>query len=336
MNQNWKLLGVVALLGLAGCSAPNSGNTPAGNTSGNQTSSTGNASGKKRLRIAVIPKMLNNPVFGYAHIGAKRAAAELGNVDIEYIGPQKNDPVAQAKTIEDMTAKKVDGILLACADPEIPRKAIDKAVAAGIPVITFDSDSPTSRRTAYYGVIDEKMGNKLGEEIAKQLNGKGKIAVLSGSQGALNLQNRVKGVQDALKKFPNIQLMETLYCNDDLPKSEQIVTNVTRSQKPDGWVFVGGWPLFVKSGLNAIEPGKTKIVSPDPLPPTWKWIEGNYVQVALGQKVFGWGEEGTKLLVRVINGEKIPTINDSGFDVVTPQTLAKYKSDWAKMEGKSP
>ena len=159
---------------------------------------------------------------------------------------------------------------------------------------------------------------------------------MSGSQGALNLQNRVKGVQDALKKFPNIQLMETLYCNDDLPKSEQIVTNVTRSQKPDGWVFVGGWPLFVKSGLNAIEPGKTKIVSPDPLPPTWKWIEGNYVQVALGQKVFGWGEEGTRLLVRAINGEKIPMINDSGFDVVTPQTLAKYKSDWAKMEGKSP
>lgn len=325
MKANWKLLGVVALLGLAGCSAPDSGGP---DKDGDKTS----AAGKKRLRIAVIPKMLNNPVFGYANIGAHRAAKELGNVDIEYIGPQKNDPVAQAKTIEDMTAKKVDGILLACADPEIPRRAIDKAVAAGIPVITFDSDSPTSKRTAYYGVIDEKMGNKLGEEMVKQLNGKGKVAILSGSQGALNLQNRVKGVLDVLKKSPGIQVMETLYCNDDLPKSEQIVTNVTRSQKPDGWVFVGGWPLFVKSGLNAIEPGKTKIVSPDPLPPTWKWIEGNYVQVALGQKVFGWGEEGTKLLVRVINGEKIPAINDSGFDVVTPATLEKYKKDWAAME----
>lgn len=319
-------LGVLSLLAVAGCNSPQSDNTD------NSSAAKATGTTEKRLRIAVIPKMMNNPVFGYAKIGAEKAAKELGNVDIEYIGPQENDPVKQAQTVESMVAKKVDGILISCADPEIPRRAIDKAVAAGIPVITFDSDSPKSKRIAYYGVIDEKVGNRLGEDIAKLLNNKGRVAILSGAQGALNLQNRVKGVQDALKKNPNIKVIDVYYCNDDLPKSEQIVTNVTRSQKPDGWVFVGGWPLFVQSGLNAIEPGETKVVSPDPLPPTWKWIEGNYVQVALGQKVFGWGEEGTRLLVRAINGEKIPTINDSGFDVVTPQTLDEYKGQWAKME----
>jgi ribose transport system substrate-binding protein len=318
-------IGVLGLLALAGCGAPQGDNS-------NATTSSNAVPGGKRLHIAVIPKMMDNPVFGYAKIGAEKAAKELGNVDIEYIGPSENDPIKQAQTIDAMVAKKVDGILISCADPEIPRRSIDKAAAAGIPVITFDSDSPQSKRLAYYGVIDEKVGNRLGEDIARLLNDKGRVAILSGAQGALNLQNRVKGVRDALKKYPNIKIIDVFYCNDDLPKSEQIVTNVTRSQKPDGWVFVGGWPLFVKSGLNAITPGKTKIVSPDPLPPTWKWIEGNYVQVALGQKVFGWGEEGTKLLVRAINGEKIPTINDSGFDVVTPQTLDKYKAQWAKME----
>ncbi|HVF10365.1 MAG TPA: substrate-binding domain-containing protein [Abditibacteriaceae bacterium] len=331
MKLKWRALGVLPFLLLAGCGgAPKNAANPT-----DQPAATDNKSAPKRLRIAVIPKMLNNPVFGYARIGAERAAKELGNVDIEFTGPQRNDPVQQASTIDAMVAKRVDGILVSCADPDIPRKSIDKATAAGIKVLTFDSDSPKSQRLGYYGVIDEKLGNRLGQEIARLLNNKGRIAILSGAQGALNLQNRVKGVRDALAKSPGIQIIDTYYCNDDLPKSEQIVSNVTRSQKPDGWVFVGGWPLFVKSGLNAITPGKTKVVSADPLPETWKWIEGNYVQVCLGQKVFGWGEEGTRLLVKALKGETIPTINDSGFDVVTPQSLAQYKKQWAEMSKES-
>jgi ABC-type sugar transport system substrate-binding protein len=51
----------------------------------------------------------------------------------------------------------------------------------------------------------------------------------------------------------------------------------------------------------------------------------------LGQKVFGWGEEGVKLAVKAINKEKLPTLNDSGFDVVTPQTFTAYKKLWDKM-----
>ena len=327
MKLTWKGLGVLPVLLLAGCGGPPKS---ADDASGN-SSATENKPEQKRLRIAVIPKMLNNPVFGYARIGAERAAKELGNVDIEFTGPQKNDPVQQASTIDAMVAKGVDGILISCADPDVPRKSIDRAAAAGIKVLTFDSDSPKSQRLGYYGVIDEKLGSRLGQEIARLLKGKGRVAILSGAQGALNLQNRVKGVRDALAKAPGIQIIDVYYCNDDLPKSEQIVSSVTRSQKPDGWVFVGGWPLFVKNGLNSITPGQTKIVSADPLPETWKWIDGNYVQVCLGQKVFGWGEDGTKLLVKALNGEKIPVINDSGFDVVTPQSLPKYREQWAAM-----
>jgi ribose transport system substrate-binding protein len=283
------------------------------------------------LQIAVIPKMLNNPVFGYAEIGANRAAAELGGITIEYTAPPKDDPVEQGRKVDAMVAKGVNGILISCSDPDALRTPIDKAVAAGIPVLTFDSDSPKSKRIGYYGVNDINLGSRLGDEIARLLNGKGTVAILSGSQGAENLKKRDTGVRRALEKHKGIEIMETFYCNDDLPKSAQIVTDVTRSRKPDGWVFVGGWPLFTANGLSAIKPGETKVVSADPLPDTWHWIEDNHVQVCLGQMVFGWGEEGTKLLVKVIKGGKIPAFNDSGFDVVTPATLEKYKTKWAEM-----
>jgi ribose transport system substrate-binding protein len=316
-----RVLYLLPFLFLAGCN-----NSP-------QTAQTGNAAsgGEKKLHIAVIPKMLNNPVFEYARTGAERAAKELGNVEIEFAGPQKNDPVQQAATVDAMVNKKVDGILISCADPEIPRRAIDRAVAAGIPVVTFDSDSPQSKRTTYYGVIDRDFGARLGTEMGKLLHGKGRVAILSGAQGALNLQNRDQGARAALAKFPGIKIIDTYYCKDDLPRSKQIITDVTRSEKPDGWVLVGGWPMFVKGGLDAIKPGETKVVSADPLPETWHWISGGTVQVALGQKLFGWGEEGVKLLVRARHGEKLPKVVDSGYDVVTPQNLREYQQKWAQM-----
>jgi ribose transport system substrate-binding protein len=326
MNRLLKLAALSSLLAFAGCG----GNQKASDSGLQGKAASGGTSGK-RLHIAVVPKMLNNPVFPYAGIGARRAAKELGNVDIEYTAPQKDDATQQATTVDSMVAKGVSGILISCSNPDTLRTPIDKAVKAGIPVVTFDADSPKSKRVAYYGVNDINLGNRLGQEIGRLLNGKGKVAILSGTQGAANLTKRDQGVREALKKFPGIQIIDTFYCNDDLPKSAQIVTDVTRSQKPDGWVFVGGWPLFTSNGLNAIQPGQTKVVSADPLPNTWHWIQDNHVQVCLGQKVFGWGEEGTKLLVRAIKGEKIPEFNDSGFDVVTPATLADYKKKWAEM-----
>jgi ribose transport system substrate-binding protein len=275
--------------------------------------------------------MLDNPVFGYAHTGALRAAKQLGNVEIVWDGPPKDDPAQQAQIVDSMVAQGVDAILITCANPDILKRPIDKACDAGIPVITFDSDSPDSKRVAYYGVNDNKLGERLGDDIARLLNGKGRVAILSGVQGALNLQQRDAGVRAALKKYPGITPLETQYCNDDLPRSVQFVSDVTRSQKPDGWVFVGGWPMFVKNGLNAIPIGKVKVVSVDPLPDTWHWINEGRVQVVLGQKVFGWGEEGVKLAVKAINKEKLPVVNDSGFDVVTPQTFAAYKKRWDEM-----
>jgi ribose transport system substrate-binding protein len=326
----------LVLLALAGCGGQ--GGTSAGNQAGNAVSATPGGTGApagansgRQLRIAVIPKTRDALVFDYARIGAQRAAKRLGNVELIWEAPPAVDAARQAAIVDAQVASGVAGILLSAADPEGLKPSIDGAVAKGIPVVTFDSDSPTSKRVAYYGVDDLRLGQRLGLEIARQLNNRGRVAILSGVKGAYNLDKREEGVRAALKRFPKIQIVQTYYCNDDVARSAQIVSDVTRAQKPAGWVFVGGWPLLAKNGLNAITPGKTKIVSVDPLPPSWKWIEKNYVQVCLGQKVFGWGEVGVKLVVDAINKKPVRPVNDSGFDVVTPKTLNAYKKQWAQM-----
>lgn len=293
----------------------------------------------KRLKIAVVPKMLNNPVFEYAHTAAKSRAEKLkkeGKAEIEILwqAPLKDDPARQADIVRDFIAEGVHGIAISCANASTLKQPIDEAVDAGIPVVTWDSDSPKSKRMAYYGINDVESGKQLGEELAKLLGGKGTVAILSGVQGAPNLQLRIQGVEAGLKDYKGIQIIGKFYCNDDLAKSVQIIRDVMQEHSDlRGWALVGGWPLFASNGLDAVTPGKTNVVSYDTLPETLHWLESNHCQVLIGQKYFGWGAESVQLLVDCLLEGKKPKnwFNDSGVDIVTRENVGQYKEVWVKM-----
>src|SRR5712691_745556 len=85
---------------------------------------------------------------------------------------------------------------------------INRAVDAGIPVVTWDADAPKSKRMAFYGVDDYKSGQIMGEEAARLLDGKGTIAIIT-SLGASNLRRRLDGVQSALANHPGLKIVET-------------------------------------------------------------------------------------------------------------------------------
>src|SRR5262245_30475820 len=165
------ILAAAISLGVAACSG------------GNSTESTSS----RKLRFALIPKALDIPVFDYANKGAQRKAAELGDVEVTYFGPPKADELKQKEVLESMIAQKVDGIAISVLNADLLTSTIDKAIDAGIPVITWDSDAPKSKRIAFYGVDDLASGRIMGEEAAKLLNGKGTVAFIT-SLGANNLQ----------------------------------------------------------------------------------------------------------------------------------------------------
>ena len=79
------------------------------------------------------------------------------------------------------------------AERRLPDRTINRAIDQGIPVITWDSDAPKSKRIAFYGVDDFESGKILGQEAIKLLNGKGTVAIIT-SFGATNLQRRLDGV----------------------------------------------------------------------------------------------------------------------------------------------
>lgn len=323
-------LALILLIALAGCSRK--GTAP---LSPSQSDTT-----QRTFRFAIIPKQLDNPVFNYAKMGALGAAAKLGNVEIYWNAPETNDEAKQAQIFETYVRQKVDGIAVSCVNAEIMRRVIDKAVEQGIPVVTWDSDSPKSKRQAFFGMDDYEAGKTIGEELAKLIDGRGKVAILSGVQGAQNLTTRIQGVQDALKAYPDIRIVTTVYCNDDATRAESLINSVMQ-QHPDlaGWAMVGGWPLFTKTGLNGIKPGVTKVVAVDPLEGNpWTWIEKGYVQVCIGQKVFDWGAKSVEMLYNLAQGKGIPQADEKGFVnsgldiVVLDRTKFKDPSRYISLE----
>lgn len=306
------------VLVLAGCSGSQPASEPAA---------------PRKLRFAIIPKALDIPVFNYAKIGAERAAAEFGDVEVLWNAPASADQLKQKEILESYITQRVDGIAISSLNGEFLKDTINRAIDAGIPVTTWDSDAPTSRRIAFYGVDDLASGRILGEQAIKLIGGKGKVALIT-SMGAANLENRLRGLREALATAPGIQIVETYDIKEDAIRCAEIIATGSR-RYPDlaAWVSVGGWPVFTRNALAGVDPAKTKVISFDTVSPALDLLRENKVQVLLGQKYFGWGSESVRLLRDIKNGKPPGSaIIDSGVDIVTKDNVDAYEQQWKKMQ----
>ncbi len=288
--------------------------------------------GGTKLRFAVIPKSLDLPVFNYAKVGAEREAKQLGNIEVIWRGPENADQLRQKEILESFITQRVDGIAISCLNGDFLSETINKAVDAGIPVVTWDADSPRSKRIAFYGVDDKAAGRIMGEQAVTLLGGKGKIAIIT-SVGAVNLQRRLEGVREVLAQHPEMQVVEVYDIKEDPVRCAEIIASGT-NRYPDlgAWISVGGWPVFTRNALASVPP-QTKVISFDTIPPAPDLLKAGKVQVLLGQKYFGWGGESVRLLADIKAG-RMPAspIVDSGVDVVTAANVDEYVKSWNALE----
>src|SRR5205085_1648059 len=141
-----------------------------------------------------------NPVFQSGRTGAENAAKELTqqqgvDVKIDWLTPPNEDAAVQVQRIAQAVNAGDDAVLFSASEAAKVVGAINEAVDRGVPVMTFDSDVPNSKRFSFYGGDDEAMGRQVMAELAKQMGDRGKVAILGGNQNAPNLQKRVKGAK---------------------------------------------------------------------------------------------------------------------------------------------
>jgi len=274
-----------------------------------------NAPGKDKITIAMIAKSSTNPVFLASRTGAEAAAKELSEknhiqVNVVWLTPPQEDGQVQAQRIQQAVNDGADAILISCSDAGKVTGAINDAVDRGVAVMTFDSDAPQSKRFAYYGVDDVKTGQQTMAELAKLMNGKGKVAILAGNQNAPNLQHRVQGAKDEAAKYPGISIVGT-FNHVETPQDAAAEVVRVNNAYPDlqGWAMIGGWPLFSQSLLTDLNPARIKVASVDALPEQLAYVEKGVVPVLLAQSVYLWGDIGVRTIVDKLHFKKdVPPI----------------------------
>jgi len=153
------------------------------------------------------------PYWKTAAAGFTKAASEYV-VTAEVRGPNKFDPQAEAQEFHNMVARKPAGILVSVTDPKLLGPEIDAAIAAGIPVITMDSDAPESHRLYFIGTNNLQAGRLGGQRAAAVLSGKGNVVFFT-MPGQPNLDERLKGYKDVFSSYPNIKVVEVFDMKGD-------------------------------------------------------------------------------------------------------------------------
>lgn len=281
------------------------------------------------ITVAVIPKVAV-PFFDDVNTGAKEAAQSLG-VDYQWVVPQNTQGSTQVKIMEDLIARRVDGIAISVNEPKSVEGVIQQAVDADIAVLTFDSDSANSSRSMYIGTINEQAGVTMGNSMADAIGGEGKVAIVTGQLGASNLNERIDGVKKALAEYPGIEIVALEGTEDDLARAVSVTEAILRANPDLAGIFgisqVGG-PAVTKvleqREFNDMA-GALKVFAFDDLPDTIRGVEAGYITGIMVQRPVTMGRLAVEHLVAQIQGEETDPQNiDTGVTVVNADNLGSY------------
>jgi ribose transport system substrate-binding protein len=291
----------------------------------------------RTIVIGLVAKSQGNPVFQAARVGAVDAAKELSaarglDIRIDWRTPNEEDSQKQAEAIEQLVLAGAEGIAVSCSDANKLTDAINAAVNNGVPVATFDSDAPNSKRFVTYGVDDLECGIQTMAELAKILKGKGVVAILAGNPNAPNLQRRVQGAKQEAAKYPGLTIREVYY-HKETPQDAAAKVEQVMQANPDitGWAMIGGWALFTDNALKW-QPGTVQCVSVDALPAQLAYIRSGHVPVLLGQQCYQWGHRSVELLIeKIVDKRNPPAVKEiSALIPVTKDNVDEYAKNWAK------
>jgi ribose transport system substrate-binding protein len=277
--------------------------------------------------------------FNWAHAGMRDAAALLGpDISVELQGPAEWDASLQARSIEQLIARRIDGIVVTAGEAHALVPAIDKAIAAGIPVVTFDSDSPGSQRLAFVGTDNYNAGWTAGQAMAEWLGGKGEVGI-STFPGPDHLKRRVDGFTAALRQFaPEIRIAATVNDEGDVARAESQITAMLQANPGITGIFCAHGnpgPGAAAAVRSLGRRGQVQIMAFDFGTPVIELIESGEIKGTVGQNPYLMGYMGMLLAYAAKHPSDVPTARpgfgpvpstiDTGVRILYREDVGRYK-----------
>jgi len=232
--------------------------------------------------------------------GLLHAAQQMG-VKAEMVGPDSFDPKAEHDAFQKVLGEKIKpaGIMVSVADPAVMQPDIDAAIGQGVPVITVDSDAPSSKRLTFIGTDNYRAGMMGAQLAVKQLQGKGSVVIFTMPEQS-NLKERMHGYHDGFEGHPGIKIVDTV----DIKGDPRIAFDHTQDlvdkkgiDKIDGFICLEA--IACPEVADVLDRNKVSgkvVVAMDTDPRTLDWIKKDRIAGTIAQKPFTMGFVGVPAL----------------------------------------
>jgi ribose transport system substrate-binding protein len=294
----------------------------------------------KTENYGMVVFLKGSEFFNWCYAGALDAAKMLGpNVKVTLYGPAEWDASLEARAIDQLVAAKAAGIMATAGDAHAMNPSINRAIAAKIPVVLFDSDAPDSKRLAFCGTNNYNAGYAAGKAMAEWLKGEGNVGI-SMFVGPDHLAQRVNGFKDGLAKFgPKIKVVQTVNDEGDVAKAETVITGMLQAHPEINGIFCAhGNPGTGAAAAvrNLHLQGKVQIMAFDFGMPIIELIENGEIRGTVGQDPYLMGftammqlyaakHSGAKSNKNSTFGQFAPSI-DTGVAILGKDVIGKYKN----------
>lgn len=268
--------------------------------------------GNRKRKIGVIPKGSAHIFWQSVHAGAIKASRE-SNVEIVWNGPpQETDFNMQIQIVDSMITRGVDAIVLAPIDKKSMVGVVERAVAAKIPVVIFDSGIDTDKFVSQVATDNYHAGEMGADRVAKILDGQGKIAMVMVQPGAASTMAREQGFKDRVAKVHlGLKIVDERYGWADFSKSLAVSENILTAHPEVQALFASNESSTV-GAAQALKgrKSKVKLVGFDSSPQLIEDMKAGVIDSLVIQDPFRMGYEATKAAIDQLEGRPVVKINN--------------------------
>lgn len=321
----WMVLSVVATVLALGCGKGEDGTkreiggAPA--TKAPETSA--------KLRIAVVPKGTTHDFWKSIHAGAVKAEKELGNVEVTFRGPEREDDrQQQVDLVQNLVSAGYSAIVLAPLDDKALVSPVREAMAAKVPVVIIDSglQAEVGKDFVSFIATDNYKGGQLaGQKMVELTGGKGKVLMLRYQEGSASTAQREQGFVDAVKSAQGIELIDPhRYAGATRATAQEAAENLLTSNAELAGIYCPnesstfGMLLAVKGkGLG----GKVKFVGFDASEGLVEAMKAGEIDALVVQNPMRMGYLGVMTAAKHLKGESVEQLIDTGVVLITKATM---------------
>lgn len=281
----------------------------------------------KSDEIAVIVKSANSTFWQNVRKGAETAGADLGGkYKVTFQGPESETAIdAQVNMVDNAVNRGVAGIVLAASDPVALVPAVRKAYESGIPVVLIDSglNSDGKYYQSFLATDNRAAGKLAAEKLLAKVKG-GKVAVMSFTQGEASAIERTGGFIDEVKSKADYKIVGPYYSNSEMVTALNQTEDVLGSNPDIAAIFGANEPTAVGMARAVKQKGfagKIVAVGFDGNSDLQNFVRDGTLDGIVVQSSYQMGYKGVDTIGKLIKGEKVEKVIDTGVVYVTKENI---------------